>query len=75
MPDAACLFLSLVCLVAAVMLVLFPRSIANVSRALDKTVTVLDGYLVRHRYLFGLVLFAVSYSLFRLALLIPNLRQ
>ena len=75
MPDSGCLFLSLVCFVAAIMLVLFPRSIAGASRALDKSITALDELLMRHRYLFSLVLFAVSYSLFRLALLIPNLRQ
>ena len=75
MPDAGCLFLSLVCLVAAVMLALFPRSIASVSRALDKTITVLDEHLIRHRYIFSLILFAVSYSLFRLSLLIVLMRQ
>ena len=75
MPDSGCLFLSLICLVSAVMLVLFPRSVISASRALDKTLAVLDEHLVRHRYIFSLILFAVSYSLFRLSLLIPGLNQ
>ena len=70
MPDPGCLFVSLVCLVAAIMLVLFPSSIAQASRSLDRTLTVLDDHLVKHRYVFSVVLFAVSYALFRLALLI-----
>ncbi|MBI4342222.1 MAG: hypothetical protein HY599_02515 [Candidatus Omnitrophica bacterium] len=74
MPDSGCLFLSLVCLVAAVMLVLFPRSVIQASRTLDRTLTVLDEHLVRHRYVFSVILFAVSYSLFRLSLLIPALQ-
>ena len=75
MPDSTCLFMSLVCLIAAVMLVLFPRAVIEVSRTLDKTLTVMDEHLVRHRYVFSLILFAVSYSLFRLSLLIPGLHQ
>ena len=75
MVDSGCLFLSLVCLVTAVLLILFPRSVISASRVLDKTLGVLDEHLVRHRYVFGLILFAVSYSLFRLALLLPGLRQ
>ena len=74
MPDSGCLFLSLVCLVAAVMLVLFPRSMMQLSRSLDRTLTNLDEQLIKHRYVFSLILFAVSYSLFRLSLLIPALR-
>lgn len=71
MPDSGCLFVSLLCLVAAVTLVLFPRSVMQISRSLDRTLGVLDEHLVKHRYVFSLILFAVSYSLFRLSLLIP----
>ena len=70
MPDSGCLFVSLICLIAAVMLVLFPRGTMQVSRSLDRTLTILDDYVVKHRYLFSLILFGVSYALFRLALLI-----
>ena len=72
LPDSGCLFLSLVCVAVAVMLVLFPGSVLRTSQVLDKTLTVLDEHLVRHRYVFSLVLFAVGYSLFRLSLLIPG---
>ena len=74
MADATCLFLSLMCLLAAIMLMLFPVSVKQASRALDRTLAVVDDQLVKHRYVFGLVLFLVSYSLFRLALLIPNVQ-
>ena len=75
MPDSGCLFLSLLCLVSAVMLVLFPRNVMHLSRSLDRTLGMLDEHLVKHRYVFSLILFAVSYSLFRLALLVPNIAQ
>ena len=63
-------FLSLLFLVAAVGFVLFPHGLLNLSRALNRTLTVLDDRMIKYRYLFSLVLFAVSYMLFRLSLLI-----
>jgi len=71
MPEPGCFILSLLCLVAAVALVLFPHGLLNLSRNLNRTLTVLDDQLVRYRYLLSLVLVAVSYGLFRLSLLIP----
>lgn len=71
MSQAGCLALSLLFLVAAVVFVLFPHGLLNLSRSLNRTMTVLDDRLIKHRYLLSLVLFAVSYLVFRLSLLIP----
>ncbi|MBI2104715.1 MAG: hypothetical protein HYT90_03915 [Candidatus Omnitrophica bacterium] len=71
MPDIGCLFLSLVCLIVGASFILFPHALLGASRALNRTLTVLDDRLIRHRYVMGLLLFAVSYALFRLSLLIP----
>ena len=75
MPDTGVLFLSLLCVVSGVAFVLFPNPLLRVSEALNKTLTVLDRRLMRHRYLVALLLFAVSYLLFNIALLVPELRS
>ena len=70
MSQTGCLVLSLLFLVAAVAFILFPRGLLSLSRAMNRTLIVLDDQLVRHRYLVSLVLFAVSYMVFKLSLLI-----
>ena len=54
--------------------VLFPHPLLSLSRTLNRTLVVLDEQLIRYRYALGLLLFAVSYLLFRLALLVPALQ-
>ena len=75
MPDTGCLLLSGLSVLAAVGFVLFPHPLAKLSAALNKTLTTLDGQLIRHRYLVAVVLFVVSYLFFRLALIVPDLRS
>jgi hypothetical protein len=74
MPDSGLLFLSLLCLMAGVGFVLFPHPLLTISQALNRTLVSLDERLIRHRYLCGALLFAVSYLCFRLALLVPGLK-
>ena len=74
MPDSGLLVLSLVCLAAGAGFVLFPHPLLTISQALNRTLVSLDERLIRHRYLCGLLLFAVSYLCFRMALLVPGLR-
>ena len=71
MPNVGVLILSLLSLGLGVSFVLFPRALLEASRTLNRTLTVLDDQLIRYRYVMGLLLFAVSYGLFRLALLVP----
>jgi len=73
MPDPGMLFVSVVCLVAGVSFFLFPHPLLNLSRALNRTLVVMDERLIRHRYVFGTLLFVVSYLCFRLALITPSL--
>ena len=75
MPDTGLLFLSLLCIIAAASCILFPKGLSKISVALNKTVKTFDDGLMRHRYVFGVLLFAVSYLFFRLALLVPQLRS
>lgn len=75
MPDSGLLFVSLVCVVAGASFVLFPHPLLQFSRALNRTLVTLDEQLIRYRYLFGVLLFVVSYLCFRLALYIPLLRD
>jgi hypothetical protein len=69
MPDTALFLMSLVCLAVAVLLVLFPRLLLSQSRSLSRKLAVLDVRMMRYRYALSLLLVAVSYGLFRLALL------
>ncbi len=75
MPDTGLLLVSAVCLVSAVVSILFPKTLEQMSGILNRTVTVLDQHLLRHRHLLGLALFAASYLFFRLALSVPQLHQ
>ena len=73
MPDTGLLALSGVCLVVAISCILFPQQLEKFSIALNRTITTLDQHLLRYRYMFGCLLFVMSYLFFRLALLIPGL--
>jgi len=74
MPDTGFLLFSVFCLVAGVLFILFPDALLNVNRFLNRIPVVLDERLMRYRYVVGLLLFAVSYGLFQVALLVPTLR-
>ena len=74
MPDTGLLMVSLICLVAGVAFILYPHPLLNLSRALNRTLEVLDESLIRYRYVLGVLLAVVSYLLFRLAFLVPALQ-
>ncbi len=74
MPHEGLLFVSILCVVIAAAAVLFPKTLEQVSGRLNKTVTTIDKRLMKHRYTFAIVLFVVSYLIFRLALQVPLLR-
>ncbi len=74
MPDTGALLLSGVCLLTAVSFVLWPRPLLKLSSMLNRTLGVLDEVFVRYRYTVAVILFVVSYLLFRIALLLPELR-
>jgi hypothetical protein len=74
MPDTGFLALSAVCLVAAVLFVLYPDALLKLNGVLNRTLVVMDHSLARHRYVVAVALFVVSYLLFRLALMVPSFR-
>ena len=71
MVETSVLLLSLICVGLGAAFVLFPRAMLAASRAMNRTLAAVDESLMRYRYLIGLLFFAVSYGLFRLALLMP----
>jgi len=73
MPDSGLLFISLLGAVIGGLLFLSPHTLLDWSGRLNKTLVVLDEWLIRHRYVMGLFAFAASYAFFRLALLLPTL--
>lgn len=74
MPDTGFLVLSALSVGMGAAVVLFPHGVARLSDRLNRTVQVLDGPIMRHRYLFALMTFAASYAFFQIALLLPQLR-
>ena len=74
MPNQGIGALSVVCLSAAVLILLFPELVKRLNDTLNRTVTFLDQLLFRHRRLFGWALFLASYLFFRLSLTLPSLR-
>ncbi len=68
MSHSYALLVSAMCLVAGVAMVLWPTSMLRLSRALNRSIAVLDEPMIRHRRGMGLLLFAASYSMFRVAL-------
>ena len=69
MPDARLLILSVVCLVAAAVLILFPKAIEQLNELVNRTVVLTDKNLMRYRHVLGVVLFITAYLLFRLSLM------
>ena len=75
MPDSGVLLLSGLALCAGAGFVLFPNPLLKLSASLNKTLTVLDQHLMRHRYVVATLLFAASYLLFKVAVWIGELRS
>ena len=73
MPDSGFLVLSLLSIVMGVMLFLAPQAIVKFGGLLNRTMAVLDGQLVRHRYVMGVLAFVASYAFFKIALMLPTL--
>ena len=73
MPDTGLLIASALCLILGVSCFLFPHPLLILSEVLNKTVAILDAKLIRHRYMFGCLLFLVCYLFFRGALVLSNL--
>lgn len=74
MPDTGFLFLSLLSVVVGALLILYPKGMVKLNKALNRTLTSLDERLVKHRYLVGLLAFAAGYAFFQIALMLPALR-
>lgn len=75
MPDTGCLLLALLGLMMGSLLFLQPSALLKVSTRMNRTVTVLDKWLIKHRYVMGVLAFAAGYAFFKLALLLPSLRS
>ena len=74
MPDTGFLFLSLLSVFIGSMLVLYPNGLVQVGNTLNRTITALDQWLVRYRYVTALLAFVGSYAFFRVAILLPGMR-
>ena len=79
MLDTTCVLVSLFCLVAGVVLMLFPRALIELSQKLEKSAPPpLDDKLLYYpvlRYTLSLLAFAVCLGMFRLAWLLPMCRE
>jgi hypothetical protein len=69
MPEPLILSISGLCLLAGAMVILFPNAVVRLNGALNRHIIV-DPVLVRYRHVLGVLLFVVSYGVFRLALLL-----
>ena len=74
MPDTGFLFLSLMGVLLGSILVLYPDGLMQIGNALNRTMTALDRWFVRYRYMTALLAFLGSYAFFRIALLLPGMR-
>ena len=75
MPGTGFLFLSLASVVVGTLLFLYPSGIHRFSGLLNRTMATLDESLIRNRYVLGVLTFVAGYAFFKLALLIPLLRN
>ena len=73
MVNPGLLVLSGFSLVAAAVLVLFPQQLSELNAIMNRTLTNLDGTLMRYRYIVAGLLFLSSYLFFRLSLILPAL--
>ena len=72
MLDNRLMGLSVVCIVLGVLLILYPKVFVSMSRLLDRSISVIDGLVMRYRYVVGIALAISGYALFQVALLIPR---
>ncbi len=75
MPSTSLIVLSVSCIVVGTACILFPQALMRLSAVLNRPVASLDERLMLCRYLLGLVLFGLSYGLFRLALIVPIMKS
>ena len=74
MLNPLCGAFSAMFFVFGILFFLGPQVIRHLSGVLDRTLNTIDQQLMRHRYVLGLVMFLLSYSMFRLALLLRSLK-
>ena len=74
MPDSGFLVLSFLSIAVGVMLFLLPHTLMKFSVLLNRTLTVFDDQMIRHRYVMGMLAFVASYAFFKIALMLPTLR-
>ncbi len=73
MADSRLLLVSLLCVIIGGTLFLFPKGLAGLNQRLNTSLVLLDQWLIRYRYIIGVLAFVAGYGLFRLALLSPAL--
>ena len=73
MPDTGFLFLSLVSIGVGSLLILYPQGLLRLNESLNRTLSLLDQWLIRYRYVTALLAFIGSYAFFKLALTLPML--
>lgn len=71
--DQRFMMLSGLCLAAGVLLVLFPKTVAQLNTAMDRTVRSVDGFVMRYRHLIGTLLLVAGYLFFRMAFTLPEI--
>lgn len=75
MPDSRLLLVSLLCVVIGGTFFLFPKVLAGLSQRLNISHGTLEQWIIRYRYITGVLAFAAGYAFFRLALLLSPLGQ
>jgi len=73
MSDSGMLFLSLTSIVVGGALFLSPKFLLALSSRLNISRGTVDQWVVRYRYIAGVLAFVAGYGFFRLALLLPTL--
>ena len=75
MPDTGLLLVSVLCLIIGGTLILVPKVLTELSQRMNAPHATADQWIVRYRYVTGLLAFVAGYGFFRLALLPPGLGQ
>ncbi len=70
MSDQLVLACSGLCVFAGVMMILFPKTVLKISTELNRRALDVDQLMIRHRYIVGLLLCAMSFGILQMALII-----
>ena len=73
MPDSRLLLVSFLCVIIGGTFFLFPKILTSLSQRLNTSHGTLDQWIIRCRYIIGVLAFVAGYGFFRLALLLPTL--